>query len=132
MHTDSISHMVTDTIVERKRIAHISIEIREGVLNYAYAVYAVTQKQGTRFIDTASSIVEAQGIATREIELIRERIETRRKGKPTANQLLVLFDLQVPIPLTLTYGQAWDMIAIALPGRNVKAKRAKLHRLGNG
>lgn len=41
---------------------------------------------------------------------LEERLERRRKGPPTAQQLMFLFREKIPIPLTLTWGDASDII----------------------
>jgi capsule polysaccharide export protein KpsE/RkpR len=112
-----------------KRIGFITLSIEEVEPGEAYEIYTVTEKQGKQFVNSTCSLTEAYLIAEEEEQDIEKRIARKRKGKPTMRQLATLFDMKIPIPLNLTFGQASDLIDERIE-RNREKKRAKIHLVG--
>src|SRR6266568_3469591 len=86
-----------------------------------------------RFFYGAVSYNDALIILQEAIVSLEGRLERKRDGMPTPRQLAYLFRHKIPIPLTLTWGQASDIIdekiaQIAKEKQDkVQAKRDQFH-----
>jgi hypothetical protein len=114
--------------VYTKRIGFITISIEEVEPGISYEIYTVTEKHGKQFIGSESSIEDAQWIVEQEEQSIIKRMSKRRKGTPTARQLSTLFSLKIPIAINLTFGEASDLLDIALTEKR-NARREKIRLL---
>jgi hypothetical protein len=109
-----------------KRVGFITVSIEEIEPGEAYEVYTVTEKQGKQFTGSTCSLTDAYLLAEDEEQRITDRIARKRKGKPTPYQLATLFNMKIQIPLTLTWGEASDLINERMELQREK-KRAKIH-----
>lgn len=113
-------------VVHSIALAFVTIEMREIDPARLWHIYSVSEKRGARFVGSATSLARAYALCEQERANLTERIQRKRKGRPTPRQLATLFSLHIPIPLTLTWGQASDMIDAALTERkNERRARAQ-------
>lgn len=108
---------IQDRIVSTEKVAHVTFYIvkeRED----CYDVYSESEKRGLYRVNgtyeyqqyDSGSHEDALAILREEIQRLEETLEHKRKGIPTAKQLHFLFREKIPIPLTLTWGEASDLI----------------------
>src|SRR6266704_628577 len=111
-------------IMHTEQVAHVTFYITEGVgfydgddLIHEYDIYSESEKLGIHPIDgfeyqqhNSGSYDDALAILRMEIQKLEEILEHKRDGIPTQRQLFFLFRNKIPIPLTLTWGEASDLI----------------------
>lgn len=128
MSTDNIRPIsaLSVPVIDRKQIAHITLELREIIAGQFYTICSITPKEEERQLDTASTVESAREIFRSQLQDITERIERKRKGKPTAAQLVTLFSLGITIHPGMTWGEAWDLIHTAISERQNERRARKL------
>lgn len=97
-------------VIAAIQVGYITVSIRQVITDSFYEIYVTSKQRGSTCVDNAFSYEEAQQRAEAEAEELRTRLEIARKKPPTAKQLVTLFQMKIPIPLTLTSGQASDLI----------------------
>lgn len=112
MNSIARTNIVRESIVSTVNIAHVTLDIVTD--GGRFNVLLTTKRTGTESIGTADTLPEAEQIVTERVEEIRARLQKKRNHQPTALQLKTLFSLKIPIPLTLTFGEASDLIDAAL------------------
>lgn len=110
-------------IVYSEQIAHVTFTIEQ--IDDWYLVTSETKNEGKQLIIETEDEWGAWHALTDEKEQLEKKIEHLRKGKPTPRQLYFLFDQKIPIPLTLTWGEASDIIDDRL--KQIKQERTKRH-----
>lgn len=132
IYTTQVAH-VTFSITEQSGTASWIAEQSEAAGWKSFKVYSETKREGKRLIGETLDQDHAKLILNNEIKNLEERLEHRRKGSPTAQQLMFLFQQEIPIPLTLTWGEASDIISerlsqIAIDKETKKQAREELRR----
>ncbi len=102
---------IKDGIVYKAHAAHVifSIAIDEYLPGW-YKIYSESAKEGKRPLGECPSYDEALVIIEDEIQTLEKNLERKRAGMPTPKQVHFLFRNKIPIPLTLTWGEATDLI----------------------
>jgi hypothetical protein len=102
-----------ETTIYAIQVAHVIFSISElseieGGKNFK--VYSETKQEGRRFIAETFDLDHAGRIVDGEAALLEKKLEQLRHGLPTPKQLMFLFSQKIPIPPTLTWGEASDII----------------------
>lgn len=102
-----------DGIVYKAQVAHVTFYIKKH--RWAprgwYEVYSESEKDGRHDINILVFSYEcALSSLEDEIRTLEEILERKRSDIPTPKQLHFLFRNKIPIPLTLTWGGASDIV----------------------
>lgn len=103
----------TETVLYAVQVAHVTFFVTEQFEVEGYKrfnVYSETKREGKRLIEETFDQDFVRLILNEEIEKLEEWLKHHRKGMPTPFQLMFLFREKIPIPLTLTWGEASDII----------------------
>lgn len=99
-----------ETTIYAIQVAHVIFSISELSEIGVFKVYSETKQKGRRLIKETFDLEHAGRIVDGEAELLAKKLEQLRQGLPTPKQLMFLFRENIPIPPTLTWGEASDII----------------------
>jgi len=127
---------IKDMVVYTEKVAHVTFYVvKDKTWDDRYLVYSESKKRGLHVIPDEEHFIEyfnpipvsyddALAVLRKSILDLEGALERKRDEIPTPKQLHFLFCHKIPIPLTLTWGQASDLIDEQIT-RSLKEKQAK-------
>lgn len=122
-----------ETTIDAIQVAHVIFSISDSSEIGVFKVYSETKQKGRRLIEETFDLEHARRIVDDEVNLLKDKLEHLRQGLPTPKQLMFLFREKIPIPLTLTWGEASDIIderlkQLAIDRESRRQEREELRR----
>jgi hypothetical protein len=105
---------IREQIISSEKVAHVTfylVKDKDDPFEESFFVYSESKNRG---LERLTDYPEPRVSALEEIRFHAQRLEDilekKRKGTPTSKQVYFLFLHKIPISLTLTWGEASDLI----------------------
>lgn len=120
-------------IVHASKVTHVTFYIIKHPTEERFKLFSESKKYGAQelypheFEHNYSGYFEAyedaENALTIAIEKLEQTLERKQNGTPTKDQLYFFFRNKIPIPIDLTWGQAFDLIENWLTENSKRKKR---------